>query len=358
MKKSLSIILSVMWAFTVGCNREGREMLQDDGQVEFSIMMGTKAGSPGDVTYSALLLDRNSLLYTGFNGSYRQKDAKAWMTPCQVDASGVWIADDSRYGLRANVPSGVNSFQLTVVSPAVAPNWHVLAVADPPTPEKWGYNLTRSGDGLYISKPVQVTVNGNHLNRKYVYEFPQDNLLIDRRARITVKFQCGDDLTQVHVKKVEMKDVYQDAKFNLATDSIEQMTADPVGDVLYPDTDPQIDLLHGEAATTVVSDYYMFALNYVARDDEYHYVYTIPRLLITMADDSQVSVPFYHRLLPQYSYTYTLTINSAFVKLDASVEPWHGYDAQDVVIEQPVTGTFAITPATEWIDGGGDTGTI
>lgn len=350
------IYIVITASLAAGCSRVQDRQQPDDGMVEFAFTgLATKAGAPSDVTYRMLLLDVTSRLYTGYNGSYRQKDAKDWMTPCQVSAAGVWMADDSNYGLRANAAS-TNRFCLTVVSPAKSPDWDVPASA--PEPRKRGYSLTRGGDEFFISHPVEVTVNGNHLNRKYVYEFPQDNLLIDRRARITVRFQCGDDLTQVHVKKVEMKDVYQDAKFNLATDSIEQMTADPVGDVLYPDTDPQIDLLHGAAPTTVTSDYYLFALNYVARDEEYHYIYTIPRLLITMADDSQVSVPFYHRLLPQYSYTYTLTINSAFVKLDTSVEPWHGYDAQDAVIEEPVTGTFAITPAADWIDGGGDTGTI
>ena len=354
MKKSLSIILSVMWAFTVGCNREGREMLQDDGQVEFSIMMGTKAGSPGDVTYRALLLDRNSLLYTGFNGSYRQKDAKEWMTPCQVNnTTGEWIADDSQYGLRT---SQNNPYYLLMVSPAIAPNW---VYPDPPaTAEKKGYHLTRSGSGISFSKPVLVNVNGNHLNRKYNYEFPQDNLLIDHRAKVTVQMVCGDDLTSVHIKKIEFKDIYEDAKFNLATDSIEFMTVDAVGQVLHSDADPVMDLMHGDAPTTVVTDFYLFALNYLARDDEYHYVYSIPRLLITMADDSRVSVPFYHVLKSQYSYTYTLTINSAFVKFDATAEPWTEYGAVDHEIEQPYSGTFTITPASDWLDGGSDSGTI
>lgn len=355
--RGLGYILITLALILTGC---GRQDVHDEyqGEVEFEFPAFTKAGSSSDDTFMTLLLDRTSKLYTGLHGSYRQKDAKAWMTPCQVDASGVWMADDSRYGLRANVPSGVNSFQLTVVSPAVAPNWHVLAVADPPTPEKWGYNLTRSGDGLYISKPVQVTVNGNHMNRKYVYQFPEDNKLTDRRAKVTVKMQCGEDLASVHIKKIEIMDFYQDAKFNLATDSIEDMIVDAVGEVLYSDANPVLDLINGEAATTIVTDYHLFALNYVKRDEEYHYVYSIPRLLLTMADDSKVSVPFYHELKPQYSYTYTLLINSAFVTLNVNAEPWNEYAAQDAVIGAPVTDTFTVTTAGDWIEQDGGTATI
>lgn len=350
-------ILITLALILTGC---GRQDIHDEyqGEVEFEFPAFTKAGSPSEDTFMTLLLDRTSKLYTGLHGSYRQKDAKAWMTPCQVDASGVWMADDSRYGLRANVPSGVNSFQLTVVSPAIAPNWHVLAVADPPTPEKWGYSLTRSGDGLYISHQVQVTVNGNHMNRKYVYQFPEDNLLTDRRAKVTVKMQCGEDLASVHIKKIEIMDFYQDAKFNLATDSIENMTVDAVGEVLYSEANPVLDLINGEAATTIVTDYHLFALNYVKRDEEYHYVYSIPRLLLTMADDSKVSVPFYHELKPQYSYTYTLLINSAFVTLNVNAEPWNEYAAQDAVIGAPVTDTFTVTTAGDWIEQDGGTATI
>ena len=347
-------MLSVMWAFTVGCSREGRDVSSDDGQVEFQIMMGTKAGSPGDVTYRALLLDRNSLLYTGFNGSYRQKEAKDWMTPCQVNNStGVWMADGSQYGLRT--PDN-KQYYLLVASPAVAPDWSYPD--GPVTKTKYGYTLTRTGTGISFSKPVRVSVRGNYLNRKYTYEFPADNQLIDHRAKVTVNMRCGDDLTQVHIKKVEIKDIYGTAKFNLAIDSIDDMTVDAAGQVLHPDTDPEIELLNGAAATTVATDVMLFALNYVARDAEYHYVYSIPRLLITMADDSQVSVPFYHELQSQYSYTYTLTVNSAFVKLDATAEPWTGYAAVDHEIEHPYSGTFAITAAQEWLDGGGSTDSI
>lgn len=343
-----------MWAFTVGCSREGRDVSSDDGQVEFQIMMGTKAGSPGDVTYRALLLDRNSLLYTGFNGSYRQKEAKDWMTPCQVNNStGVWMADGSQYGLRT--PDN-KQYYLLVASPAVAPDWSYPD--GPVTKTKYGYSLTRTGTGISFSKPVAVSVQGNYLNRKYVFEFPADNELIDHRAKVTVQMVCGDDLTSVHIKKIEFKDIYEDAKFNLATDSIEFMTADAVGQVLHSDADPVMDLIHGDAPTTVVTDFYLFALNYVARDAEYHYVYTIPRLLITMADDSRVSVPFYHVLKSQYSYTYTLTINSAFVKFDTTAEPWTEYGAVDHELEQPYSGTFTITPASDWLDGGNDSGTI
>ena len=105
-----------MWAFTVGCSREGREMLQDDGQVEFSIMMGTKSGSPGDVTYRALLLNRNSLLYTGFNGREDKRASGIGLYLCKriADNLGHKISAESAPGVGTKMILDLRKADLTV----------------------------------------------------------------------------------------------------------------------------------------------------------------------------------------------------------------------------------------------------
>ncbi|MDT3356313.1 MAG: hypothetical protein LIR35_01800 [Bacteroidota bacterium] len=350
--KRIGYIFMVMSLMLAGCSE--RETIPDeDGVVMLSGV--SKAGSSADDTYMALLLDKSSRLFTGLKGSYRQKDAKEWMTPCRVDAEGTWIADGSLYGLRSNNINS-NTYQMTVVSPAIAPDWHMPAVVDPPTPERWGFSIDREGPARYISHPVTVTVNGNHVNKKYVWQFPEDNKLTDRRARISLKLQCGEDLELVTVDRVEIKDIYSTAKYDLALDSLVSYSVDAVGEVLYPDTDPVIELRHGEPAVNVASGFFLFALDYVARDEEFHYLHKIPRVVLSMGG-SEVSVPFYHRLKPQYDYTYTLIVNSAFIKLDVTAEPWSPYPSRDHVIDGPLTDTFTFD-RNGWHDWDGGTSTI
>ena len=142
----------------------------------------------------------------------------------------------------------------------------------------------------------------------------------------------------------------------LSLDSLVSYSVDAVGKVLYPDTDPVIELRHGEPAVTVASGFFLFALDYVARDEEFHYLHKIPRIVLSMGG-SEVSVPFYHRLKPQYDYTYTLIVNSAFIKLDVTAEPWSPYPSRDHEIDGPLTDTFTFD-RNGWHDWDGGTSTI
>ena len=353
MKIRTTIILSVLTAVTAACSRSGSDAPQDFEPVELQISMGTKAGSPGDVTYRTVLFGYDAVYshYSAYlyNGSYRAKDAKEWMTPCQVNnTTGEWIADGSAYGLRA---SQNGTYRLSIVSPAVQPDWLVYGGLGG-TASRWGYHLSRTGAGLKISHPVNVTVAGNHLNRKFVYQANASEL-IDRRAKVTVKMVCGEDLASVHVNKVMLKNIYTDACYDFGTDSLFDFTLDATGEVLHDIGDPEIELLHGEAATTVCSDFNLFALNYNRIDADYHFIYDVPQLEVTMGE-GVVLVPFHYLLRPQYSYTYTLSVNSAFIKMSITVQPWNDASGdQDETVGEPVSETITFDAGTwDTVDGG------
>ena len=67
-----------------------------------------------------------------------------------------------------------------------------------------------------------------------------------------------------------------------------------------------------------------------------------------------VLVPFHYKLEPQHSYTYTLSINSAFVKLALTVQPWNDASGnQEETVGAPVTETITFDAGTwDTVDGG------
>ena len=342
----LSLIIVV-----VGCNRDKVVFVQDDEPYELQLSMGTKAGSPSDATYRTVLFSYNDLSeYYGskYTGSYREKDAKDWMTPCQVNATtGAWIADGSEYGLRA---SKSGNYKLCLVTPAIQPDWFTVGLGG--NYSKWGYHLHRTGDAVKISSPVSVNVAGNHINRKWVYE-ASANEMKERRAKVTVKLECGEDLTAVHVNKLMFKNIYSDAYYDFASDSLLDLTLDAVGEILHDSGDPVIELLNGEPATTVYSDFNLFALDYNRIDNDYHFIYDVPQLEVTMGEAS-VLVPFNYEVKPQHSYTYTVTVNSTFIKLSIAVLPWDETSGnQNETIGAPVTETISFEAGTwDIVDGG------
>lgn len=345
-----AVLLSLI-TVVVGCNRDKTVYVQEGESYELQFSLSTKAGSPGDETYRTVLFSYNDLSeYYGskYTGSYRNRDVKDWMTPCQVNATtGEWIADGSEYGLRA---SKSGTYKLCIVTPAVQPNWFTVGLGG--NYSKWGYHLQRTGDGLKISSPVSVNVAGNHINRKWVYE-ASANEMKERRAKVTVKLECGEDLAVVHVNKLMFKNIYSDAYYDFASDSLHNLTLDAVGEILHDSGDPAIELLHGEPATTVCTDFYLFALDYDRIDDEFHFLYDVPQLEVTMGSGI-VLVPLHYELAPQHSYTYSLTINSAFIKMSITALPWNESSGdQDETVGATITDTFTFDAGT-WniVDGG------
>ncbi|MCR5244549.1 MAG: hypothetical protein K6C37_07395 [Bacteroidales bacterium] len=86
-----------------GCSRTADLTEPEETQEEIMISGLTRVGSASDVTYRTLLLNTTSGKYLGLSGSYRAKDAKEWMTACQVNAAGEWnstVQMDNSYAFR------------------------------------------------------------------------------------------------------------------------------------------------------------------------------------------------------------------------------------------------------------------
>jgi len=350
-----AVFLSLI-TVVVGCSRDKAVYVQKNEPYELQLSLGTKAGSSSDVTYRTVIFQFDAVneyysIYR-YSGSYRDKDGKDWMTPCQVNGTtGVWMADNPEYGLRAGT-SG--NYRLSLVSPAIQPNWFTVGVGG--NYARWGYHLTRTGDNPKISRPVSVYVGGNHMNHKWIYQ-AGGNELFDRRAKLTVKMECGEDLASVHVNKVMLKNIYTDAYYDFGTDSLFELTLDATGEILHDSGDPELELLNGEPATAVSSDFHLFALDYNRIDAEYHFIYDVPQLEVTMGE-GVVLIPLNYLFKPQYSYTYTLSINSAFIKMSITVQPWNDASGnQDETIGAPVTDTFTFDAGT-WDIVNGGTGEI
>lgn len=351
--RNFTIILLLTAALVTGCSKDGSSSASgESGAIAFS--MKTKDGSAASATYRMVLFGYNAVSSTysaRSQGSYRDKDAKDWMTPCRVDpATGEWMEDGSVYGLRSTYNG---DYMLSIVTPARQPDY---LVTEPNSSVRgWGYNLERTGDALLVSSPVKVTVTGNHLNRKYVYQ-ADASLLRDCRSKLTVKLQCGDDLTSVHVNKLTIRNFYSAMSYDFGSDSLVNPTLDAVGLVMHDTTDPEIELLHGEPAEEVFSDFYLFSLNYDKIDDEYHFVYDVPQLEVTIGS-GVVSVPLHYEFKPQHTYTYTLSINSAFVKMSVTALPWNDLSGSlEETIGEPKTEVFTFDPGTwDLVDGGSGT---
>ena len=352
MKRLLIILPLVLAGCSLATDRLATE--NDEKLIDVQLSLPAKAGSASDVTYRALLLHTigntlSSGLYTGLSGSYRQKDPKEWMTPCEVDTDGIWIADDGAYGLRA--PHG--GYALCLASPAKKPDWLVYEAS---RLVKAGYTLQRDGAPISFSKAYNVEVGGNHLDREYVHQIPPERILREMRSKLTIKFRCGDDLEKVQVKEVRAKDEYSVAHYNMALDSLEAFTVDTLGLTIYPESSPQLELLNGAAPVTVATDFYLFSLDYSSIDEDYHYNYMTPKLVLKLGGGS-VAVPFLHKMLPQTSYEYVLTINSAFVSFDLNIIPWEGASGQTPVVGPVESGSMAFDPGV-WDEVDGGTGTI
>jgi len=339
-------------AVIMGCSRDGQDVVQDNEQGDLLLSVSTKDGSPGSDTYRAVLFNYDAVysVYSAYRyqGTYRNRDAKDWMTPCKVNSTtGEWIADGSEYGLRA---STVGSYRLSLVSPAVLPDWTETGANS--NVARWGYRMEREGVGVKVSSPTTVSVSGNHLNRKYVYQASEEQLK-DRRSKLTVRLKCGEDLVSVRVGEILIKDVYSTMYYDFGSDSLYNPVLDTVGEILYDSSEPEIELLNGEAPVQVYADYYLFALNYDSIDGEYHFIYDVPKLELTIGS-GKVVVPLNHKFKPQYSYTYTLSINSAFIKMSIIALPWdEASGIQDVEIGSPVTETVTfITGSWDTVDGG------
>jgi len=372
MKRNMYFILVVAFlAFSHACVRvidadEDRSSLAEEDCITFK--MRTKAGSPSSTTYRALLhyntintTDTIPYPYLGNSGTYREYviGDTTWLTPCSVNSTtGGWLSDGHIGGLRATR----GTYKLSFVSPAKAP---VNYYTKPNGTKFWGYHLLRSDvENFYISSPVTMDLRGNHIGGKQVFDVSDTTILRERRAKIKLIMKCGDKLNSAEIYKVGWTDLYTEAWFNIGRDSLERFTVQPSTDTIFcfNSTTPLV-LSHspGPESYVVADGFYIFALDYSKEDQEHKKAYSaIPKLHLMTVGSKVLTIEVAQAFLPQYEYTFNVSINTAFIQVDVSASPWEDGGSHDVAIsdEDAFITSIIWTYPGSWQDGGGDTGTI
>lgn len=361
MKQNKYILFLILGFMVLGCgeSEDAIDNMDDlDEHVDLSFTMkGTRSGSTSSTTYRAMLHHVGTIQdvhpYTGTSGTYRgpNTDERVWLTACQVNSTtGVWQQDTHQYGLRASR----GSYYLSFVSPGVAPQQYQYN-EETESYEKWGFLHHRQPQAgepeLYICKPYYIrSLTGNHLNGEYVHDVPDSVILKERRAKITVRLKCGEDLLSATVKKLGWSNLYESAYYNLAIDSLDNMTLSASTDtvMVYEPATP-LTLLHGGEPVEVCKDFFLFPFYYAKKDEFDNYVYDVPELDIYVAQ-GVAKLKVFHNIEPQYSYTYTVTINSAYVSVVVTAAPWDEPATMNPSIDSPSSTDKATFSISTWDD--------
>ena len=320
----MTVLLAAAFAALLSaCAKSGADEGQTAEQEFFRFSAPTKAaGDPYTATtyYAALYLQSN--VSTCYNGTYCDpKEGNAFCTPCQVNSSGVWQADDYTKGL---FPSANASYYFVVASPALAPK----AVDG-----SYRYHLSRikqSGEIDYFSDPANVSTNGILMSSNFIYP---SVTLREHRSKLNFYVKCGDDVSNASFKAVELRNVMTVADYDI-------LAADFVDSTATIDTlsvwSGNITKNQGDAAESVASDFFVLSRDYSAN--------SAPRMHFTRGDDQTYDSDLAFEMKPHYSYDIIITVNSMSVTISVTASAWDNVSGSQNLGTYYV-GTFTMTPS-------------
>lgn len=356
-----SAILSAMLIFS--CERVRTDDIEDSSEDYIHFSLATKDGGEVNRTYCASFYtpfyeyQQNSGFYcidryvTGVKGN-------SWNEPCAVDAEGGYTQYDCSKGLRYNYINGSGPLYLCMVSPAFAPEKYTVSKGDFSENELYGYRQSRvrlPDEVQYVSNPLSVTLRGIYLDNQEV--FHADSIkLKEHRSKLSVAIACGDDISSVTVRSIEMADVYGSAYYNF----FHGYQAPVIDTVMAYQPDAPKVFHTGETAEQVMTDFYLLSNDY-SRTDEYGApYYTVPQMLIAIGaeeDGPVIKIPLTYDFKPQYQYDLTVIVNSVYLSLHVSALPWDVSPDSGDVVENPPAVTILYS-FEGWENGGSDSGTI
>ncbi|MBR5704288.1 MAG: hypothetical protein IKX45_08570 [Bacteroidales bacterium] len=395
-----------------------RMALPEEVGVEGAVMMSaeTKALLPGVNTFRVALFHNRQ--YTGRSGTYctntfsytdsytdpSNPRVYTWLQPCKVNAAGepldatdpgvvttIDAADHSSiYGLRWNNGGSTwsGNTHMVAIAPAASFNWEGHAAYLPWTIDS----------NVYISDPVEGGFTGIWFRGEYVYTSSSlsddgsvSKTLMDRRAKVTVKIQCGTDLipsTQLYDVRVtdrivsdrfylhEEGDHPQGFTRPLSPDNpilTEYFTvdSDPAHALVLKDSNSRPDyadpvnscapLAYGGDDWVSADPFYVQARDY---SDQWM-TGKRPTIVVKLGPEPStqftVRVPLDQELLPMHHYLYTLDVKNAYVAYSLQVVGWDTpVLGGSTATETPAfLGTVAIGgPSSSddaWDNGGGGT---
>lgn len=338
---NFQFILLVLHLFSA-CKDENLPPAQQEPVDEPSVpvwLQVTRASDP--TTYRALLYSAITANTYSATGAYRDPDAAGdWLTPCQVDnVSGAWTADNTQYGLRA----GNASWLLTLVSPAAMP----VVI----TTGRTGYLLTREPPAgetdLKFTPPVWISVNGIAINGQYRYSVAE--ALTPRRAKVTIMFTCGEDMTFIILKKLALTNLIKSGWYLPHTSIFEPKESETLT-LLNDGTDTPVTLNKGDNPH-IFATHYILPMNYSLVDEQGKPVYDYFPMLDIGLGSAAVSYPLLYDIKPMHEYTYNFIVNSNSITPKLTVQAWQDGGTTDADDTPLPTGVITLPSASIKLDG-------
>ncbi|MDR3118307.1 MAG: hypothetical protein LBU44_02630 [Mediterranea sp.] len=326
------------------------DVLPDEPSVLISLQVNRAGGDP--LTYRALLytLPTADDFYTW--GTYRDPDSgdpDQFLTPCAVnDNTGAPTAGgtkDTYYGM---YPAGA-TYYLVLITPAVKPA--TISTG------KTGYKQKRVPDAgdpvLMFSKPIAVSVSGIAFGGNYIYTIPQANMPAPRRANITFKFSCGDDIDDITLKTLAVNNLIKEGWYLPQAARFEPVTTEDV--TVFTGTKT---LKKGEAPYEF-GTVDILPMDYSAIGDDGKPLYTVPVMVFTKGE-AVIQYPLLFNYEPMHKYTYNFIVNSYSIVPHLTVEPWQTGSTTGVNTNstQLVETTLPAISLEGWQNGGGGTDTF
>lgn len=319
MKKILAYILCLV---AVGCTDDLRESGENVSNEAAEYLDVRTKGNGDGRSYIFYLIGNQWPAASGseYYGTYLDVMAGQPVKPVEVNQQGVPVSGsyDSSQGLRASN----GSYKLFVASPAV----QMLSVSD----ELKGYHYTRKDEGVYISDPVDVNVNGVYLSDVggpvYVYD-ASAQILRQPRSRLKLKFGCGSDIERTTLRSINLKNFISQGYYVPVEKRFHYSRGDILQEeTLYPPPGGSPLTVKKNHVEDLNVDEYILSMNYGELDALGNAKFPMPSLEIEIGGANEGAIIFTAALgwdfKPQNAYEFTIIINSVYVNMQVVVSPW------------------------------------
>lgn len=331
------------------------------------IMMTRATGEEyKDTTFRAVLHSEGGAFER--QGTYCLPHTYDWLTPCAVTDSGkydtsVTPTEDTKYGLRYGLHSGEH--YLTIHSPAAAlTDLTTVSGLHNVTTGAWGYRMNRKrgqGEALVkFSDPVSVTNRGVYLDSAYTF-VATDIALHERRCKLKFEVQCGTDIDQCVVHKLDIEDLIKEAYYEPGVDTCAEGSESPynpyrTGDFAYDNSESNLETekiytASDDNGTTVLQgktlegiddkEVWLFPMDYETRKEgvnqRWHPVPTM-RLTIRKGNTDEKTdcvMPIPYNLEPQTTYLVRMLVNSVYVQIKIYASTWSKGADEDIEVNNP-----------------------
>lgn len=345
----------------VSCSRIN--LGSDDFKGELISRIETKEGVvPTEKVYRVYLNGLEEYYTAGVEatGTYYDSPERG-LVPCSINADLTFQRYDDAYGLRA----GDGKYKMHIVYPP-----EQMTEIQGETGKK-GYEINRvlgqDDREIYLSKAEEVKLEGVYLydtESRYVFDASKMPLK-QPRSRIKVNFKCSDNVTEITLRQVSIKNIIKRGYFR------------PVEGIYYftydgSDQDDVIDVdlftsQEGEKITKTnpkeLEDTYILSMDYSENDAQGNPRWPLPSLVFEIGDSETpvtLTVPLAWNFDQQKEYVFNIIMNHIYISgVTVTVSDWTSVNSGGTVTD-PETWSLTIGEGgiVNWTQVNGITGTI